>query len=29
MTDNFTTEDIIDAFSNDPYDWDGPEDLVV
>ena len=29
MTDNFTTEDIIDAFSNDPYDWDGPKDPVV
>ncbi|HEV2352489.1 MAG TPA: L-fucose/L-arabinose isomerase family protein [Terriglobia bacterium] len=29
MTDNFTTEDIIDAFSNDPYDWDGPKEPVV
>jgi L-fucose isomerase len=29
LTDNFTTEDIIDAFSNDPYDWDGPKEPVV
>jgi len=29
MTDNFTTEDLIDAFSNDPYDWDGPKEPVV
>ncbi len=29
MTDHFTTEDIIDAFSNDPYDWDGPKEPVV
>lgn len=29
LTDNFTTEDIIDAFSNDPYDFDGPKDPVV
>ncbi|HEV2380628.1 MAG TPA: L-fucose/L-arabinose isomerase family protein [Terriglobia bacterium] len=29
MTDNFTTEDIIDAFSNDPYDFEGPKDPVV
>jgi L-fucose/D-arabinose isomerase len=29
LTDNFTTEDIIDAFSNDPYDFDGPKEPVV
>ena len=29
MTDNFTTEDIIDAFANDPYDFDGPKEPVV
>jgi L-fucose/D-arabinose isomerase len=29
LTDNFTTEDIIDAFSNDPYDFEGPKDPVV
>lgn len=29
MTDHFTTEDIIDAFSNDPYDFDGPKEPVV
>lgn len=29
LTDHFTTEDIIDAFSNDPYDFDGPKEPVV
>lgn len=29
LTDNFTTEDIIDAFSNDPYDFDGAKEPVV
>ncbi len=29
LTDHFTTEDIIDAFANDPYDFDGPKDPVV
>ena len=29
LTDNFTTEDIIDAFSNDPYDFEGPKEPVV
>jgi L-fucose isomerase len=29
LTDNFCTEDIIDAFFNDPYDWDGPHEPVV
>lgn len=29
LTDHFTTEDLIDAFSNDPYDWDGPKEPVV
>ena len=29
LTDHFTTEDIIDAFANDPYDFEGPKDPVV
>lgn len=29
LTDHFATEDIIDAFSNDPYDWDGPKEPVI
>ena len=29
LTDHFATEDIIDAFSNDPYDWDGFKEPVV
>jgi L-fucose isomerase len=29
LTDHFCTEDIIDAFFNDPYDWDGPHEPVV
>lgn len=29
LTDHFCTVDIIDAFFNDPYDWDGPHDPIV
>lgn len=29
LTDNFCTTDIIDAFFNDPYDWDGPHEPMV
>jgi L-fucose isomerase len=29
LTDHFCTEDIIDAFFNDPYDWDGPHEPMV
>jgi len=29
LTDNFTTEDVIDAFSNDPYDFDGAKEPIV
>jgi L-fucose isomerase len=29
LTDHFCTEDIIDAFFNDPYDWDGPHEPIV
>ena len=29
LTDNYTTEDIVDAFANDPYDFDGPKEPVV
>jgi L-fucose isomerase len=29
LTDNFCTTDIIDAFFNDPYDWDGPHEPIV
>ncbi len=29
LTDNFATEDIIDAFSNDPYDWEGRKEPTI
>ena len=29
LTDNFTTEDVVDAFSNDPYDFDGAKEPIV
>jgi L-fucose/D-arabinose isomerase len=29
LTDHFCTMDVPEAFLNDPYDWDGPKDVVV
>lgn len=29
LADHFTTEDLVDAFANDPYDWDGPKEPTV
>jgi len=29
MTNNYATLDVVEAFLNDPYDWDGPKDPIV
>ncbi len=29
MTNNYATMDVVEAFLNDPYDWDGPKDPTV
>ncbi|HCZ06988.1 MAG TPA: fucose isomerase [Thermotogae bacterium] len=29
MTNNYATMDVVEAFLNDPYDWDGPKEPVV
>jgi L-fucose isomerase len=29
LTGNFATADIVEAFLNDPYDWDGPKEPVI
>jgi len=29
LTNNFCTMDVTEAFLNDPYDWDGPKDIIV
>ncbi|HDM70768.1 MAG TPA: fucose isomerase [Thermotogales bacterium] len=29
MTNNYATMDVVEAFLNDPYDWDGPKEPIV
>ncbi|OAA25564.1 L-fucose/L-arabinose isomerase family protein [Kosmotoga sp. DU53] len=29
MTNNYATMDVVEAFLNDPYDWNGPKEPIV
>jgi len=29
LTNNYATMDVVEAFLNDPYDWDGPKEPIV